>query len=195
MGQEFPVVIGAAPRSEIDLRPEIEMIKSALVYGDRVRLFSPLATILGWFGSIESLPEEQREPFLLDLAAVLHRGGGHWRSPEYVCRTQEDAATLKRATLAPDEMEQQLKSSWDDLVGVARKVLEDSGAVLLTPAIESGLLEVDALLGEVTDDPWQQLLDSFLAKLLEALHSKGEYPLFDQRRAPLFKPGPRKASS
>jgi hypothetical protein len=78
-----------------------------------------------------------------------------------------------------EKFRRQLDIAWEKLRERTEGMLAASGADELTPAMESGLLEIDLLLDERDDFSPGDMLDEFLDRLATALTHTAVYPLFD----------------
>lgn len=67
---QLEVVIGTSP-SGSNLFPEIRLVKPALLYGDRVRLFSPMATLLAGIAVLSHVQGVERAEVMQAIAEAM----------------------------------------------------------------------------------------------------------------------------
>ncbi len=183
------IAIGTSPGSGTTLESDVRLAKAALLYGDRVRLYSPAASLLVLVSRIPNLDEDAKLGFILDVAEVLQpqtaaafrlivgqfrslRGKRH-RSPE----------EIKTLGIIRYQL---LGTAWAEMSAGIDGVIEGTGVGELRPAVEAGLLEIDPILdGQSYDE--DALLRSFLLKLEALLADQAAYPIFDDQTGDLVK--------
>ena len=58
--RNFHITIGAYPSGEISLESELPLVKAALLYADRVKLFSPKASMVEMISKLGEITHEQQ---------------------------------------------------------------------------------------------------------------------------------------
>jgi hypothetical protein len=169
---------GIDPEIE-SLRPELRMVKAALLYADSVTLTSPKLTVLQHFAAVAPADAERRKA--IDESGITEKQGwsaaitireglrrGHQPSPHELEWMQKFEAEL---ALYDRFHEEQIE-----------RTLVAAGGDELEPAVRSGLVQLRPIVGNVTD-PAQyadDVADEFEEVFREALDAEGPtYPLFD----------------
>lgn len=152
---QLEVVIGTSP-SGSNLFPEIRLVKPALLYGDRVRLFSPMATLLAGISALSHVQGVERAEVMQAIAEAM--GESQQSNLMETARTLIQLDSLPRATRrkmlgaagAKDvrQLVQKLDEAWVELRQKVEILLEEAGAGELELALESGLVQVESLLDE-----------------------------------------------
>ena len=180
------IVIGVAPTSKLSLDSELRLIKPALLYGDRVTLYSPATSLVAMAAALGELSDDEKVDFLAQVVPTV--------SPEQAGDTllvlnafRELKRKRRRSRdeiLLVEKVRRQLGVAWDMIRERMDQMVEASGAKELVPAIETGLLEVDVLLrGE--DFSLELILQEFVDRLAKSLTSDVMYPLFDDQAGAL----------
>jgi hypothetical protein len=159
----FNIVISTSPGSGITLAEEIRLAKPALLYGDKVTLYSPTAALLLSVGHIADLDDDGLMAFLDEAAPSLG-------PPVPVLLAQvRPLATKKHRTRqelqALGQMKRALRQMAAEIGEKYEEMLEDAGAGELIPAIDAGLVEIDPIVMDehVGDD--DILIKSYMDKL------------------------------
>jgi hypothetical protein len=164
---------------EFHLRREVELVKSALLYADRVTLASPKVALIDTLAETAPGTAEDAETF---RASGLAETPG-WQAALYHHDRQLDGAKLEAHEQAlVDRFADQLKWVRDRRRARAEAVYAETGADELLLAAKQGLLTIDVL-GEnerPSTDHFRHVLDR-LEELLEDVVSPTSetYPLFD----------------
>jgi hypothetical protein len=174
----FNIVITTSPAAGITLAEEIRLAKPALLYADKVTLYSPTAALLLSVGAIADLDDDGLLAFLESLAPSL--------GPEVpMPLAQLRALGVKRHRTTQElqafgQMKRALRQMATEIDQKYEELLEDAGAVELIPAIEAGLVEIDPIFMDehVGDD--DILINSYMDKLKFLLVDRTSYPLFDE---------------
>ena len=97
---ELRMVVAAHPTADVTFVPELDVVKAALLYGDRVTLFSPLLTTFMRLEGVERLTIQQQvdlarrvTPFIFDDPdeAVAYEQGLRQMN-EFLRRTQHSSS-------------------------------------------------------------------------------------------------------
>lgn len=188
------VVIATAP-SGLSLASEARLLRPALLYGDGVRLFSPLATLLSGFAAMaeaegieraqvmQALAEAMGVPQASQIAAIEPGIEMILSLPR---RERREFLGGKRSNEFRDLL-RNLDGVWDELREKVEEILDQAGAQDLVPAIEVGLLDIDPLLDEEAD--MERMIEEFVSKLGQVLRDGKSYPLFDDNTGSLVRAG------
>lgn len=188
------VVIAAAP-SSLSLSGEARLLRPAVLYGDGVRLFSPLATLLSGFAAMaeaegvekaqvmQVLAEAMGVPQASQIATIIPGLEMILSLPR---RERREFFGGKRSNEFRD-MLKSLDEMWDELREKVEEILDEAGAEELVPAIEAGLLDIEPLLDETGD--MDHMMEEFVSKLGQVLRDGKSYPLFDDATGSLVRAG------
>lgn len=164
---EMDIVIGVAPTSKLSLETELRLIKPALLYGDRVTLYSPATSLVAMAAAMSELSDNER----VDLLAQVVPAVSPDRSEEtlLVLNTYRQLKRTRRRSreqiLLVERMRRQLDVAWDMIRERIEQMVTASGADELAPAIERGLLEIDVLLKGEDDFSPDRILREFLDRV------------------------------
>jgi len=205
------MVVAANPGSSISVVPELDLLKAALLYGDKVTLLSPVTTM---FLRVEGLqkftPREQIE--------LLRRVAPIFMPAEDVSAFQsgiEEVDGFLRSTARGGSVgEQFLRAGLLQkfapvqrmLSEVVQEIIDDAGIAQLARARAKGLVQIEsadpgnamdllvscirsAKLNETSerndDSHTDRIVETFVNKLSKHLSSGREYLIFDERIANL----------
>jgi hypothetical protein len=203
------MVVAAQPGAEASIEPELDLIKAALLYGDKVTLLSAATTM---FLGVEGLARFS----LLDQIKLLRKLAPYLADPSEAASLAEGMDTMEAALRATGpgsaairaQLTQALKPTQetlsDELAAIARQGKVDE----LARARAEGLLRIENLdpggtadmiascvisaklveKGEPNDPGHtDRMVETFLGKLSDHLSSGREYLIFDEPIASLTK--------
>jgi hypothetical protein len=188
------IVVAVSP-SQASLEGDIRLIKPALLYGDRVILYSPAATLIGSVAALGAAEGEERIQAMLAIMKVMGRPIDE--EMEGMLRGVQAFGQMSRAARRKlggahakelQEMARQLEVIWEPMREKAEEVVADAGGNDLVRPIELGLLRMDPLLEE-GDEDLEAVLARFTQKLGETLGDAHSYPLFDDATGNLVRAG------
>jgi len=176
---DFHIAIGAAPRGGLSLDEDIRLLKPALLYGDRVTLYSPMATMLAMTAGLGELSERDRISFLRQVIPIVAaEDSGSLDGLDSYEQLRRRRNRTPQEIMAAERFRRELERHWDELRSVIERTLEQAGADQLVAAIDAGLLTIDPILGG-DDFDLEEFLRAFVDKLAELLTASLSYPLFD----------------
>lgn len=207
----FRMVVAANPGSAITVAPELDLVKAALLYGDKVTLLSPVTTM---FLRVEGLhrfpPRQQIElirrvgPVITDPAEFAQLESGLDQVDDFL-RTSSHGGSLGDRLL-PAGLLQHFEPIRRTLADAVEELAEQSGIVQLAKARAKGLVQIEnadpgdamdllvscitsaklAETGQCQDAPHtDRVVEDFVEKLSRHLSSGREYLIFDERVASL----------
>ncbi|MEJ7567441.1 MAG: hypothetical protein WKF41_04165 [Gaiellaceae bacterium] len=183
-GSGLNIVVATAPAG-LTLEEEIRLAKPALLYGDHVTLYSPAAMMLASAEQVAALDDD-------GLAEFLRLASDAIPGAEQLADVYEQLRDKRRRSRAELQqllgIKRLLREMAFDLQGTVVPMLEKAGATELVPAIEAGLLGIDPLLSEFSDDE-DALISAFVEKLRDLLVGRAAYPLFDAQVGSLVRAG------
>jgi hypothetical protein len=159
----------------VELDTEVQLVKPAVIYGDHVTLYSPVAAMLASAAYVGHGDEEVRLAFLRQIAPTLGQpelaaGLEVW---EYLRRkrrrTRQELQALTRARRV-------LLEAWGPLTEKVDEILISAGADRLIGAMEAGILTLHPLAENEDDD----FFDAFIARLADVFGDASGYPMFDE---------------
>jgi hypothetical protein len=194
--EPFPlhISVGAAPRPTMDLDVEVRLVKAALLYADKVTLYSPSASLVGSFMGLVELTDDEKLAFVINTAPILLKEGGQEllanldqierlkRKPN---KSYQELVLLMKVKA---ELPKEMAKIWEtDVLPMVEQLLESTGANQLGDAINAGMLTIAPLTPD-EDGGLDTIVDSFVEKLSEIL-SGSSYPLFDDPTGNLVRSG------
>lgn len=155
---------GAAPP---DLSPEVALVKAALLYGDRVALVSPAASLLRRLAheAAGAMSARQRLDILASVADDLDLG---------------DAPLRLRQRLGEPGVDATVERLWRAFRGRLDRATDASGLSEIAVAERAGWLEVvDLAHGETAPGLADATADGYAGRVLGAVASGATHPLLD----------------
>ncbi len=202
----FRMVVAANPGSSITVGPELDLVKAALLYGDKVTLISPVTTVLLRVEALERFsPRRQIElmrrvaPILMSPDEVPAFTDGLGQLDDFLrtsARGGPGGDWLLRAGLL-----QQFQPMQQVLSKAVRELGHEAGVDQLAQARAKGIVQIEsadpgdemdllvscvlsaklAQTGEKQDDPHaNRVVETFVEKLSRHLSSGREYLVFDE---------------
>jgi hypothetical protein len=179
------ITVATAPTG-LTLEEEIRLAKPALIYGDRVTLYSPAAMMLASAEHVAALDDDGLVEFMRMASSAL---GPEAEDMAAYYEALKNKPHRNRGELQEFlKVKRLLRQMAGELQNAVNPMLEEAGAGELAPAIHSGLLTIDPLLTEFSDDQ-DELVNAFMDKLRDLLTSRSAYPLFDEQVGGLVRAG------
>lgn len=183
----FTLTVGAAPASRsvsgaISLSNELRLVRSSLLYADRVDLISPTVSLLQTMEPLRELdPEDVWETVASLPSETLHRiGANESRIPLPVFR-QQMRSFGKRSTRDPERIEGE--RLWQSAIQKILREVEETFSGAEMPELELALATGDVRIlgtGKQLEDPIDQQVAGFRNRIYEALDNPSGSVLFDQ---------------
>jgi hypothetical protein len=190
------VVVAAMPAS-VDMSPDLALVKPALLYGDRVRIISPLATLLAGVAAlgyaqgieraevIEQIFEALGEPNAAEVKQVVTGIATLSQLP----RAERRKLMGGKGSKELKNLSQQLDDLWSEVRGKVDEVLVQAHLDELVPAVEAGLVEVEPLVEEGKAFDLDRMMSLFVERVGRVLEKSLAYPLFDDKMGSLVDAG------
>jgi len=203
----FRMVVAANPGSLITVAPEQDLVKAALLYGDRVTLLSPVTTMLLRVEGLGHLSARQQIELARRVAPIVLPPD---QVPDFEQRIEQLDEFLRSAArgstgvgqpLLRAGLLQGLQPLQRILAEAAREVSDQAGIDQFASARAEGLIQIEnadpgdemdllvscilaaklAQTGQRQDDPHtNRLIETFVEKLSRHLSSGREYLIFDE---------------
>lgn len=205
------MVVAAQPGSSITVAPELDLVKTALLYGDRVTLLSPVTTMFLGVEALERFTLRQQielirrvAPFLANSDDVSGFKRGIDQVDEFL-RTTSHGGSLADRLLRAGLM-RQFQPIQREIADTVRTLGREAGIDQLARARSKGLVQIEsanpgdaidllasciiaARLAETGDRQGEshtdKIIETFVTKLSRHLSSGREYLIFDEKTASL----------
>jgi hypothetical protein len=143
VSNDLHITIGVSPADNIDLQQEIKLIKAALLYADKVTIYSPAISTLQIAMQLGNLSDEEQLYFLEMVVPYLRTENNSsktvdllkkLRKPQYF-RSREGRA-FKKLLL------DQFNVYWEEIKHVLEHMAENAGMSEIITAMNEGILEI-----------------------------------------------------
>lgn len=205
------MVVAASPSSSLNVSAEIELVKAALLYGDRVTVLSPVMTMLDRVREFGSISSDHQIELMSRVAPYLMGEGEEDELQAKLAKLQRflrNTANTKtaEAMAARTRFDRELRPFRLELRELTRELVAVSRVEELAPALSRGLVRIEstdpgdqldliassiisaklAETGKKNDDThMDRVVDTFVAKLSKQLSSGRSYLLLDESVASL----------
>jgi hypothetical protein len=195
-GDALEVVVAAMPEGA-DMSPDLALVKPALLYADRVRIISPVATLLAGVAALGYAEGVERAEVIGAVFDAL--GGSNAAQVREVVTGIVTLSQLPRAqrrqimggkgSREVRNLSQRLDDLWGGVRGEVDRILVQAHVDELVPAVEAGLVEVEPLTDETDAVNLEGMLTLFVERIGRVLEGSLAYPLFDDRMGSLVDAG------
>lgn len=172
----FNVTILTAPDPEITLKKEINLLKVALLYSDKITLISPTASMLLSVMQMHLLDDDSK--FELVKTYMLATGQGNYDEIVNLYSTYKNLKTKKRLSREELLLKIKLREGFEkftkSLSEIGEKFYNNSNFDKLVPLIEKGFIEFKHFNYGIDD-----VQEFFMNEILDVLNDVYKYPLFD----------------
>ena len=218
--QLLHITIGTHPSKELNLRQEIRLAKSALLYADHVKLYSLTSSALGMVSQVGDLPFNYKLKIVEKVAPLFSsqeetkKFADFFNSYRKLAKKRflnQSELTIKR------QVEIMLNNQWEEIQDVGSKMIQNSQIGELDRAIKDGILELHTFKNTTTNElvasfiaesveaaaiastgakkvntrQDDQLISEFVEQVFNSVSSGSTYPLFDEQTASLVRAGIR----
>ena len=210
------ITIGTHPTKELDLRQEIRLAKAALLYADRVKLYSLTSSVLSMTSRFGDLPLDYKVSVLENAIPLISPKNQSKGLGEILRKYKKIAGRkyLTREDLAlKKKVEYLLNSNWNGIENATNEIIQNSKIIELKNALNSGVLELHAFENANTDEAVanfmiesitaavnessgvrkktkaqdNKLLMEFIEQVFKSVSDGSTYPLFDEETASLVR--------
>lgn len=180
------VRVFVSPQGSISLRPDIELLKAAVVYADRVVLTSPAASMAASMSVLTGPDESARLRTALEMCRLADPVGAttlatlievHAR----IGTLSRDQRRAQRHLIS--ETQQALGRMQVEMAEKVDEILDDAGAGPLADAVEAGFVEIDPLVRENDHD----FIGRFIETLIETLLDPNSFAVMDVQTTDLVR--------
>lgn len=187
------VITGA--EGGLSLSGDVAHCKAALLYADRVTLYSPRAFLLSSLVNGSTLPMQDLLALMMDFKAAY--------PPDIVAKVTEFQAVLASrpaSTMTSPQRREfrrllaEMDPAREQLRAISIEQWRTAGGPELEPALASGALEIDPITRDrdgFTGTGTDHIIDSLVARVGELLAGGPTYPLFDDDMRDLVRLGMR----
>ena len=175
---ELKITIASMGQRGTGLTQEINMIKSALLYADKVTVISPLASLFMPIDCLanSNIDEQLHAFFAMAEAADLINQEIEMVYLSYLVLAKKRRRT-KQELLSFEKLRHSLKKAFDDkgFAQKAQQVADEAGAHHIRKAISQGIVEIHLL-----ETYGNDITESYLSTVFGALLSGNSFPMLDR---------------
>lgn len=200
------MIVAANPGSEVTVAPELDLIKAALLYGDKVTLLSPVTTMFLRVEGLERFTLDQQLDLMRRVAPILMPPEDVPEFEEGIAKVDEFLRSSARGGSIGDRLLragllEQFRPAQRLLADTVREIGNNAGIDQLARARASGIVDIEsadpggafdllvscllsaklAESGQRQDEPYtNQIVTTFVDKLSRHFSSGREYLIFDE---------------
>ncbi|MBI5928751.1 MAG: hypothetical protein HY862_05545 [Chloroflexi bacterium] len=173
------MTVCTSPSGKIDLHDEVKLLKSALLYADRVRLCSITSSMLVLFQQIGNYKP-------IELVRIFAQGLNNPELLQFIAlhdqinskkhRSRDEIIKFRKIELEIEKFREQALMYFEAMA-------EKAGMKNLKNAQDAGLLEMEIFDGDDSD----ALAAKFLSSVISSITTGNTYPIFDNRTSKLIK--------
>lgn len=155
IGKPFHITVGTFPSDKPNLNQEIKLVKAALLYADRVKLYSLTASAIRMTAKTNALRLIYRVDLLEKVAKSISSEDSAKRLLTLWSQYRELSKKKylnKQELIRKNQFERLLAQNWDQAGDVANKMVKESKIEKLNQAIDLGLLELHTFKDTDTSD-------------------------------------------
>jgi hypothetical protein len=197
------ITIGSVPQTktvkntaQIDLQNDLQMVKAALLYADKAKLYSIASSTLLSIATLDEIPNMKRWDFLQTLRSLGVVDESTEQMMALLSKVYEEAIRKrysKKGSALLRQFNKGLAESWDDMTEYASSIVSGMGGDGIIQAVDSGLLEVHAfksvLERTVQESKHKDFVLEYVGAVSEAISDGHTYPLFDEDTSEIISAG------
>jgi len=183
--QDFHISVGVQPTDDLSLEKEIRMVKAAILYGDKVTLYSLKVPSILAISRFNHFPLSLRLQFFEKIIPYLSSGDGAQKLSsslnDYKKVMHKEKLNIHELQLK-NEFEKKLEQNWRDIAEQTSKFIQGSQIDQINSAIKSGVLELHEFANSDNDSAALDLMIENAAATA-ALKATGRAPKSEQDKA------------
>jgi hypothetical protein len=167
--QHLHISVGVQPTGDLDLEKEIQMVKAALLYGDKVKLYSPKLPSIHAISRFNDFSPELRLKFLERIIPYLSPVNAQKLSSslddykQLLGRDKLDVHELQRRR----EFERKLEQEWGDIAEQVNEFVRESQLDQIDSVVKAGVLELHDFRNSADDSGALDLMIENMASSVE----------------------------
>lgn len=180
------VVVAAMP-GDASMSPDLALVKPAPLYADRVRIISPVATLLAGVAALGYAQGVERAEVMGEIfEAIGQPNAAQVREIVAGIATLSQLPRAQRRQLMGGKgskelrrLSQELEDRWSAVSDQVDQVLVQAHVDELVPTVEAGLVEVEPPIEEGEAFDLERMMGVFVERIGRVLEESLAYPLFD----------------
>lgn len=178
---EFHITVGGQPTTDLSLEKELQMVKAAILYADRVKLYSLKVPSILAIARFKDIPKNLRLDFLervlpyisQDKAQKISESLKEYRTVLSKERLDDSDLQLK------EQFEKTVEQTWEAIAETTSQFVKDSQIEQINTAVKAGVLDLHPF--DQSDED-HAALDTMIEHAANAfaLKSKGRLPSVEQ---------------
>jgi hypothetical protein len=171
--QPLHITVGSFPEGDdASLHHDLNMLKAAMLYADRVKLCSVTSSLFAMIYQMANLEEENQIELLIQVSEVLGKDTTQLMAYKQL-RDKRERTEFEQVLFAI--MQERFSHGWSIAKSGFEDVLKDAGFTGLISALNSGQVEL-----QMFDTTHGKTAYEYLGSISEAVLSGTTYPLLDQ---------------
>lgn len=206
MEQEFHIIIGTSPAVGVDLANDLRLVKAAILYGDKAKLFSTASSLLLMTQRFGQMKANQQFDLIVSVLPYLIEDPAELQQLNFGVALYRQMARKKhkgaREFQIETDMRKGIKELWDKAVLQHSNFMQPESVRGIEKAITEGLLEVhffekfkdtsETVKNLVNDslknrENVRELMYEYLDLVTGAVQSGETYPMFDDETGKMLK--------
>lgn len=185
--EELKIIVGTYPTMDLNLKSELNLIKTGILYGDKVVFHNFKYDMFDKIYSLLNAPKEKRFDVMENVLPVFKDTAGIKDFLDILKITRE---RFEKKHLSNDEyisktkLYKQLDSLWPEVQNNIASMFPDTEIKEIYLAIKSNLVEIESY---DSNEEGKILSKLFVKNLTSSLSESNSYPLFDFDTSDLIK--------
>jgi hypothetical protein len=186
MRNELHMTLGVAPSRGLNIEEELQMIKTSLLYADKLKLCSIKTSMLLGVSSLANFNDSQKIDFLEEIFPYFVNNESDTDNMNFLINqfrtliNKKGKSKKELQTLL--KIKKSLKDVWIIVTDKVEDVVIDTGLSELTNIIKNNILEIQ-LYDYAKEDQVEQYFESISNPLINGY----TYPIFDETSADLIR--------
>jgi hypothetical protein len=191
VGNPLTITIGVVPltSSPTMLQNDVRLLKAAILYADRVRLYSLGASALWQMAVMANASPHERIQIMEVLTPIIETDPAEAEKALTGLRYHRDLGEKRnkspRELIAFQQQRANFDRRWKALRESVDRLTEQVGAVGIAEALNSGMVELHSFKGRSTDE----LVHEYFEVVAGTLGISSSLPLFDEQTGHLIRSG------
>jgi hypothetical protein len=159
---QLHMTIGSHPVAQINLEQDLRLVKAAILYADRVKLYSPTYSMLCMVAKLENIPPDQHIQLIQMVMPYIASPSDAERTSAFL-KVYKEKFQNNRLTEVDVAVQKMLEKSWVVVKETAHKIVDGTGFNELNQLTQSGLLEIHPFKQSTNDNSVLQFLTDCIA--------------------------------
>jgi len=180
------ITIATSPDPTLSIQKDIDLIKTGLLYGDKIKLLSLTPPLMLFMYSSGGFDQKTKDELINGILAGLNEEDA--RTLALIKQLGQKKRRTREEILLYGQMNRAFKIAREETIKTMTKIAQGTGVQELIPALERDLLDIGSVesMGFSTVDYTENYVEKFIQQIIEETFSGNSFPMYDKEISSLL---------